>query len=811
MFQVMQAKIDRIAPTIHSGGILKFLFCLAGATIVWLLCPSTIVAQGWTEIGPLPTSPALATGTYTPPNASPFLRTWTKPVYDSNQNGLLVYFANPDCCSGTFSNAVFLYQVSTNDWQLVWSHMTTATTTVGAVADAPNAPADNHPYHAMAWDSTRGVLWKAFGSGVLGGDTGDCGDCAVSDTYKLDMTTIQGVWTEVCGNTMAACPPGPLQESTLAYDPIHDTLVLYGGLSGGTPTADTWEFTPGNNMWTQICGLNASPLPTCGPAQLDAPGLVYDATLGQFVLFGGAVPGTGSPMNTTTWLYSVGTHTWTQVNTNTNPPSSKFPAMDYVPRLGAVVLIGPEATGAHTWAFNGSQWIDLNVAVGPVLSASSKDNAGAYDASTDRFVLFLPGPDTSGDIWSLDLPSSLNVPPPSGPVAALSQAGVSFPSEPVGTTSSAQNVLIKSTGNAALTISNITITGANSGDFAETNTCLLAPSTLAIGSTCTVSFTFTPSAAGDESAQANLFDSSTTGSPQVVVLQGTGVVSGPAATLSPGALTFGNQKVGTSSAPQGLTLTSSGSAALTVSRILITGANSGDFAQTNNCLLSPATISAGASCTIIVTFTPSTAAAETATITIADNASGSPQLASLAGNETTAATFGITASPSSATVTAGQPATYMITISPSHGSSDTAVVLSCSNLPAMASCSFSQNNVTPGSSAVSSKLSILTSASSSRNVLPPARGNRPLCYPSLFGVVVLSFVILSVSHRRAGRRRLIAQLAVIMVLGIAALQAGCSGGLPIQGDTPTGTYKNIKVTATAGPQQTSTTVTLIVQ
>jgi hypothetical protein len=810
MFQVMQAKIDPIAPRTRSGGALQFRFCLAAATVVWLLCPSTMMAQGWTEVGPLPTSPVLATGTYTPPNASPFLRTWTKPVYDSNQNGLLVYFANPSCCSGTFSNAVFLYQVSTNDWQLVWSHMTTASTSVGAVADAPNAPADNHPYHAMAWDSTRNVLWKAFGSALIGGDSGDCGDCAVSDTYKLDMTTIQGVWTEICGNTMAACPPGHLQESTLAYDPIHDTLVLYGGLSVGTPTADTWEFTPGNDTWTQTCGLDASPLPTCGPPQLDAPGLVYDATLGQFVLFGGAV-GAGSPMNTTTWLYSVGTHAWTQVNTNTNPPSSKFPVMDYVPRLGAVVLIGPEATGAHIWAFNGSQWIDLNVAVAPVLSATSKDDAGAYDASADRFVLFLRGPDTNADIWSLDLPSSLNVPPPSGPVVALSQASVSFPSEPVGTTSSAQPALIKSTGSTALTISNITITGTNSGDFAETNTCPVAPSTLAIGSSCTVSFTFKPSTAGDESAQANLFDNSTTGSPQVIVLQGTGVVNGPAATLFPGELSFGDQNLGTKSAPQGLTLTSSGVTALTVSSILITGTNSRDFAQTNNCLPSPATISAGASCTISVTFTPSTAAAETATITISDNASGSPQVASLTGNRTAAATFGITASPSSATVTAGQPAAYMITISPFGGSPNTPVVLSCSNLPAMASCSFSQNNVTLGSTAVSSKVSILTSASSSRNVPPPARRIRLLCYPLLFGVVALSFVILSVSRRRDGRRQLIAQLAVIIVLWIAVFQAGCSGGLRVLGGTPVGTYKNITVTATAGPQRSATTVTLIVQ
>src|SRR5205814_2255682 len=71
------------------------------------------------------------------------------------------------------------------------------------------------------------------------------------------------------------------------------------------------------------------------------------------------------------------------------------------------------------------------------------------------------------------------------------------------------------------------------------------------------------------------------GSPQQVSVSGTGTA--PGVQLSPISLNFGHQAVNTTGAPQTVTLTNSGSSALTISSISITGTNSGDFAQTNNC------------------------------------------------------------------------------------------------------------------------------------------------------------------------------------------------------------------------------------
>jgi endoglucanase Acf2 len=102
----------------------------------------------------------------------------------------------------------------------------------------------------------------------------------------------------------------------------------------------------------------------------------------------------------------------------------------------------------------------------------------------------------------------------------------------------------------------------------------------------------------------------------------------PSATLSPTTLSFGNQNVGTTSAAKTLTLTNNGPGAMTISSVALTG----DFSQTNNCGTS---LAANATCTINISFRPTAAGARTGTLTISDNASNSPQTASLSGTGVT--------------------------------------------------------------------------------------------------------------------------------------------------------------------------------
>src|SRR5207249_2368442 len=196
------------------------------------------------------------------------------------------------------------------------------------------------------------------------------------------------------------------------------------------------------------------------------------------------------------------------------------------------------------------------------------------------------------------------------------------PNRDVDATSAPQAVTPSNSGSAPLSISSIAISGADSGDFAQTNNC---GSSLAAGAKCTISVTFRPTATGTRTGTLTVTDNAS-GSPQTATLTGIGGVS--AATLSPTSLTFSSQNVGATSAPQAVTLSNSGSAPLSISSIAITGADSGDFAQTNNCNSS---LAAGAQCTINVTFRPAATGTRTGTLTVTDNASGSPQTASLSG------------------------------------------------------------------------------------------------------------------------------------------------------------------------------------
>lgn len=100
------------------------------------------------------------------------------------------------------------------------------------------------------------------------------------------------------------------------------------------------------------------------------------------------------------------------------------------------------------------------------------------------------------------------------------------------------------------------------------------------------------------------------------------------ASLSQSALTFGNQTVGTTSAPMISRLTNNGSADLNIAGIAIMGANGSDFAEKNNC---GTVVPPGNSCKIAVTFTPSGTGPRTASLAITDNAYNSPQTIALSG------------------------------------------------------------------------------------------------------------------------------------------------------------------------------------
>ena len=234
-----------------------------------------------------------------------------------------------------------------------------------------------------------------------------------------------------------------------------------------------------------------------------------------------------------------------------------------------------------------------------------------------------PGGETTSPVWSFTTMGS-----PSA--VSLSPTSLTFASQPINTTSSAQSVTLSNTGTGTLNINSIT----PSADYAETTTC---GATLAPAANCTISVTFTPAAAGTFTGTITITDTAS-GSPHTISLTGTG--TGPMVSLSPTSLTFGYQQISTTSATQSVTLRNTGNATLGITSI----APSGDFGQTNTCGTS---VGAGANCTISVTFTPTATGTRTGAITITDSASGSPQTVSLTGSGATVTAPAVALNPSS--------------------------------------------------------------------------------------------------------------------------------------------------------------------
>jgi hypothetical protein len=223
---------------------------------------------------------------------------------------------------------------------------------------------------------------------------------------------------------------------------------------------------------------------------------------------------------------------------------------------------------------------------------------------------------------------------------SLAPGTVSFGNQNLGTSSSPQPVTLTNNSGAALTGISVSVTGTNSGDFGQSNNC---GTSLAANSSCTINVTFTPGALGSRGATLSVTDAAGT---QTSSLSGTGV--GGTATLTPGSNNFGNQGVGTTSSPQAFTLTNNTGSTLTSLSVSFTGANAGDFGQSNNCGTSLAN---SASCTINVTFTPGALGSRSAMLTVNDSAGSQTSGLSGTGTDVTAPTTQITTPANAVTVT----------------------------------------------------------------------------------------------------------------------------------------------------------------
>ncbi len=387
---------------------------------------------------------------------------------------------------------------------------------------------------------------------------------------------------------------------------------------------------------------------------------------------------------------------------------------------------------------------------------------------------------------------------------------VDFGSQVAGSTSAAHTVTLThsgNTGSASFAIQAVTIGGTSVADFNKTSdTC--SGATFQPGQTCVVGVSFSPTSVASSSAVLSIADNAA-GNPHSVPLSGMGI---PEVSLDQSSLSFGGSLVGSVSAPAAVMMTNNADTTLlTITSIAISGANGGEFslsAGTGACPSSGGTLAPRTSCKINVAFNPQTLGSKTAMLTITDSAMGSPRTVALSGTGTD--DFSVSAPSPSATVVAGQTATYTLSFAGVTSLTRT-VSLGCSGAPRASTCLISPNSLAlSGTTSATATVSVTTTTRAF--LLPYVRSPRLL--PNLglpFLVVLLTLALLAGSLRQQGglSRRAWARLAGVVLF--AALSVGCGGGSGSapQG-TPAGTY-TLTITSTSGGVSHNMTLTLKVQ
>ncbi|GAA3764701.1 ESPR-type extended signal peptide-containing protein [Terriglobus aquaticus] len=383
---------------------------------------------------------------------------------------------------------------------------------------------------------------------------------------------------------------------------------------------------------------------------------------------------------------------------------------------------------------------------------------------------------------------------------SLSPSALDFGRVLLSRTSAAQVATFTNTGSSAVTLGPITVTG----DFALASSSAAGAvcasgGTIAAGASCVLPVTFTPSRTGTRTGVLSISNSATNLA-LTVTLSGVGVQ--PQLVATPSGLSFGNILIGNT---QTLALTLTNTSATDVNGLQI-GISSGDFTGTSTC--GPVTLTAGSSCSINVTFTPSQPGARTGTLTVSSTDPSSPLQVPLTGNGLQGGSFTLTvngASSGSATVPYGIAANYALAVTPTNGFTG-AVALTCTPkaIVQYTACSINPSTVTLINGTVNATATITTVTA-----VNTAASRRP----DWRAAVLCSTPVLLLAGLR--RRRWGAGLLLSIGLCALLMSSGCGSGT--HGDSriryaAAGTYQfTISAASTTGVTvQQSVPITLTI-
>lgn len=558
--------------------------------------------------------------------------------------------------SGTASGSVVTAPLAS----ITPSALTLAATAIGATSAAQNVNVANSGNAALSISaiglSNPADFTIAGGTCAAGGSVAAGASCTVSVAFKPAAGTTgtrSGSLTishnaagspgsvSLSGNATAAAASAASMTASLAFGSVNvggtsaaqtATLANTGtaALMMGTLATGSAEFTlsggtcaaGGTLAAGASCSINLAFTPSAAGSRSASLVVTHNASGGQSST---SVSGTGVALNPVIGV---------------SPTALSFSQTVGASPSAQTVTVSNSGTAPlaiSTLALSGAQAAEFQIAAGGTCSAGGSVAAGAScsvklafapTATGARSASLGIGHNAAGSPSSVALNGNGTATPQ--PAISLNAATLNFASQVVGTGSAGQGVTVSNSGEATLTVASFTLAGNAATDFTRGGTCS-APGTLAAGASCTVTFTFTPTATGTRSATLTLASDASNGS-AVLGLSGSGAAApSPAVSLSPGSLAFGNQTLGVASSARSVSLANTGSGALALSAITAAA----PFDLTHNC---GASLAAGASCTLSLSFTPAVLGSASGGVVVASNAAGSPHSAALSGS-------GVAASP----------------------------------------------------------------------------------------------------------------------------------------------------------------------
>ncbi|MEZ2347939.1 choice-of-anchor D domain-containing protein [Terriglobus sp. RCC_193] len=395
--------------------------------------------------------------------------------------------------------------------------------------------------------------------------------------------------------------------------------VLYAGLSGtldggsisaGHIYSTTSASTAGSSTaWTDLT-TNAVTNDTSrrfNAGGVDVSGIAVDPSDPTGLTVYATIQGFGYPH---VYRSTNGGATWLNISANLpnapanavtvdpNNPAVVYVAMDtgvYVAQDVTTCVATVTGTTGACWSVYGTSLPNAPVTslfASPGISIPGSSITGVLRAGT-----------YGRGIWQVPLLTAGQI---GAPAATFSPGSLTFGTQAVSTASASQTVTLKNTGTAAMQITGV----SPSAGFVETDTC--SGTSLPVNSTCTLTVSFAPVAAGNITGTVQV-TANLPGGYASVALAGT--ATGVAKVLvSPTSISFGDVAVNAVSTSQTITVSNASTAAATLNTPVLTA----DYRVTASTCST--TLDAGSTCTFAVAYAPTADGANNGSLTLTNNA-----------------------------------------------------------------------------------------------------------------------------------------------------------------------------------------------